>query len=329
MPRATSERFNRAHQPSIKSAAAKGSSSKNNDNGEGSSSGVRNPIFNTERFGQHILKNPQIAQNIVDKANLRPTDKVLEVGPGTGNLTVRILEKAKHVTAVEMDPRMAAEVTKRVQGKPEQRKLDIIIGDFVKAELPYFDVCISNTPYQISSPLVFRLLSHRPICRIAVLMFQREFALRLVAQPGTDLWSRLSANVQLFAKVDLVMHVGKNNFRPAPLVESSVVRMVPLDPPPPVKFEEFDGLGRIVFSRRNKTVHATFMAKGVLEMLEKNWRTWCSVQNKMIEDDVSMKGKVEEVLNSTGYSDQRAAKMTLDDLLKLLSAFHDEGIHFA
>ena len=58
-----------------------------------------------------------ISTSIVDKANLRPTDKVLEVGPGTGNLTVRILEKAKHVTAVEMDPRMAAELTKRVQGK--------------------------------------------------------------------------------------------------------------------------------------------------------------------------------------------------------------------
>ncbi|KAG2031766.1 S-adenosyl-L-methionine-dependent methyltransferase [Suillus americanus] len=228
-----------------------------------------------------------------------------------------------------MDPRMAAELTKRVQGKPEQRKLDIIIGDFVKADLPYFDVCISNTPYQISSPLVFRLLSHRPIFRVAILMFQREFAMRLVAQPGTELWSRLSANVQLYSKVDLVMHVGKNNFRPAPQVESSVVRLVPLDPPPPIKFEEFDGLGRIIFSRRNKMVHATFMAKGVIEMLEQNWRTWCSTQNKMIDDDTNMKTKVEEVLSSSGYSEQRAAKMTLDDLLKLLSAFHDEGIHFA
>ncbi|KAG2338949.1 rRNA adenine dimethylase [Suillus weaverae] len=328
MPRATSGRFSRAHQPSVKSAAAS-SSTKNHSANEGTSTGVRNPIFNTERFGQHILKNPQIAQTIVDKANLRPTDKVLEVGPGTGNLTVKILEKAKNVTAVEMDPRMAAELTKRVQGKPEQRKLDIIIGDFVKADLPYFDVCISNTPYQISSPLVFRLLSHRPIFRVAILMFQREFAMRLVAQPGTELWSRLSANVQLYSKVDLVMHVGKNNFRPAPQVESSVVRLVPLDPPPPIKFEEFDGLGRIIFSRRNKMVHATFMAKGVIEMLEQNWRTWCSTQNKMIDDSINMKAKVEEVLSSSGYSEQRAAKMTLDDLLKLLSAFHDEGIHFA
>lgn len=276
------------------------------------------------------------------------------MGPGTGNLTVRILEKAKHVTAIEMDPRMAAELTKRVQGKcvnphskrlhvsydvprPEQRKLDIMIGDFVKAELPYFDVCISNTPYQISSPLVFRLLSHRPLFRVAILMFQREFALRLVARPGTALWSRLSANVQLYAKVDHIMKVGKNNFRPAPLVESSVVRIVPLDPPPPVKFEEFDGLNRILFSRRNKTIHGNFMAKGVIDMLEKNWRTWCAERNQvcllnsspcmsnvliltfqtqMIEDNVDMKAKIEKVLSDTENSDNRAAKMDVDDLLK-------------
>ncbi|KAI0063369.1 rRNA adenine dimethylase [Artomyces pyxidatus] len=320
MPRATSERFSKAHQPSAKASSSKG---------HGETSAARNPIFNTERFGQHILKNPAIAQEIVDKANLRPTDKVLEVGPGTGNLTVRILEKAKHCTAVEMDPRMAAELTKRVQGKPEQRRLEIMIGDFVKAELPYFDVCISNTPYQISSPLVFRLLSHRPLFRVAILMFQREFALRLVAKPGSALWSRLSANVQLYAKVDHVMNVGKNNFRPPPNVESSVVRIVPLDPPPPVKFEEFDGLTRIVFSRRNKTVHASFQAKGVTEMLEKNWRTWCSEQNQMIEDDVNMKRKIEDILEETGYHESRAAKMDVNDLLKLLSAFHDAGIHFA
>ncbi|KAK0242033.1 S-adenosyl-L-methionine-dependent methyltransferase [Armillaria nabsnona] len=322
MPRATTDRFSRAHQPSSKA-------SKEKSHAESSSSAVRNPIFNTERFGQHILKNPAIAQKIVDTANLRPTDKVLEVGPGTGNLTMRILEKAKLVTAVEMDPRMAAELTKRVQGKPEQRKLEVIIGDFVKADLPYFDVCISNTPYQISSPLIFRLLSHRPLPRVCVLMFQREFALRLLARPGSNLWSRLSANVQLFAKVDHVMAVGKNNFRPAPMVESSVIRMVPLDPPPPVKFEEYDGLGRIIFSRRNKTIHGNFMAKGVIDMLEKNWRTWCSETNRIIEDNVDMKAKIEGVLEETGNTENRAAKMDVDDLLRLLSAFHDIGVHFA
>lgn len=104
--------------------------------------------FNTN-VGQHILKNPGVAEAIVSKANLKPSDVVLEVGPGTGNLTVRILEKAKKVIAVELDPRMAAEVTKRVQGKPEAKRLEVMLGDVIKTELPHFDVCISNTPYQV------------------------------------------------------------------------------------------------------------------------------------------------------------------------------------
>ncbi|KAG8993687.1 Dimethyladenosine transferase [Tulasnella sp. JGI-2019a] len=331
MPRATTDRFNRSHEPAVKSASSR-NVAQSSASGSGSGGGdtrAQNPLFNTERFGQHILKNPSVAQAIVDKANLRPTDKVLEVGPGTGNLTVRILEKAKGVVAVEMDPRMAAELSKRVQGKPEQRKLDIIIGDFVKADLPYFDVCISNTPYQISSPLVFRLLSHRPIFRCAILMFQREFALRLVARPGDTFWSRLSANVQLYAKVDHVMKVSKNSFRPPPKVESSVVRIVPLDPPPPVKFEEFDGLTRILFSRRNKCCHANFGAKGVLEMMEVNWKTWCAQKEMVTDETVDFKAIVNNILTETGFFDMRPAKMDIDDLLKLLDAFHEKGIHFA
>ncbi|KAG8919623.1 Dimethyladenosine transferase [Tulasnella sp. 417] len=112
MPKAVANRFNKGHEPSVSKASTKKAGSSSSTSGDR----AQNPLFNTERFGQHILKNPQVAQAIVEKANLRPTDKVLEVGPGTGNLTVRILEKAKNVTAIEMDPRMAAELTKRVQG---------------------------------------------------------------------------------------------------------------------------------------------------------------------------------------------------------------------
>ena len=113
-------------------------------------------------YGQHILANPLIVNSLVEKADVKPSDVVLEVGPGTGNLTMKILEAARKVVAVEMDPRMAAELTKRVQGKylptkfqlsdyrPEQKRLDILLGDVCKLEtLPYFDVCISNTPYQV------------------------------------------------------------------------------------------------------------------------------------------------------------------------------------
>lgn len=119
---------------------------------EAASKAVNNVFKMNTDLGQHILKNPGVAQAIVDKAGLKQSDIVLEVGPGTGNLTVKILEKARKVIAVEMDPRMAAELTKRVQGKPEQKRLDVLLGDVCKTELPYFDVCISNTPYQVHTP---------------------------------------------------------------------------------------------------------------------------------------------------------------------------------
>lgn len=117
-----------------------------------------------------------------------------------------------------------------------QQKLQIIFGDILKVELPPFDVCVANVPYQISSPIVFKLLAHKPSFRCAVLMFQREFAMRLVAKANDPLYCRLSVNTQLLSKVEHVMKVSKNNFRPPPKVESSVVRIRPLHPPPPINF---------------------------------------------------------------------------------------------
>ncbi|AOA62985.1 18S rRNA dimethylase [Komagataella phaffii CBS 7435] len=294
--------------------------------------------FNTQ-LGQHILKNPLVAQGIVDKANIRPSDTVLEVGPGTGNLTMRILQKARKVIASEMDPRMAAELTKRVQGKPEQKKLDIILGDFIKQDLPYFDICISNTPYQISSPLVFKLLNQPKPPRVAILMFQREFALRLLARPGDSLYCRLSVNVQMWANVTHIMKVGRNNFRPPPQVESSVVRIEVKNPRPNIDFNEWDGLLRICFVRKNRTISAGFKNKSVIEILEKNYKTYLATiaaeNNQMFveEPDNNMtdliKEKVNLVLDQTGFSDQRAGKLDQVDFLKLLYAFHKVGIHFA
>lgn len=211
---------------------------------------------------------------------------VLEVGPGTGNLTVRILEKAKRVTAVEMDPRMAAELTKRVQPNTSMsNRLTILLGDVIKTELPHFDVCISNTPYQISSPLVFKLLSLPNPPRCCILMFQREFAMRLFAKPGDKLYSRLSVNAQMWAKIDHIMKVGRNNFNPPPQVESSVVRIVPKVPRPQISYEEWDGLLRVCFVRKNKTLRSAFMGTtSVMEMLTSNYKVWCSRNDIVIDD---------------------------------------------
>ncbi|XP_008053328.1 probable dimethyladenosine transferase isoform X2 [Carlito syrichta] len=276
--------------------------------------------FNTG-IGQHILKNPLVVNSIIEKAALRPTDVVLEVGPGTGNMTVKLLEKAKKVVACELDPRLVAELHKRVQGTPLASKLQVLVGDVLKTDLPFFDTCVANLPYQ--------LLLHRPFFRCAVLMFQREFALRLVAKPGDKLYCRLSINTQLLARVDHLMKVGKNNFRPPPKVESSVVRIEPKNPPPPINFQEWDGLVRITFVRKNKTLSAAFKSSAVQQLLEKNYRIHCSVHSTVIPEDFSIANKIQQILTSTGFSDKRARSMDIDDFIGLLHGFNAEGIHFS
>ncbi|KXJ19210.1 probable dimethyladenosine transferase [Exaiptasia diaphana] len=284
--------------------------------------------FQTEH-GQHILKNPLIITSLVEKAGLRSTDTVLEIGPGTGNLTVKLLEVAKKVTACEVDPRMVAELQKRVQGTPLASKLSVMVGDVLKTDLPFFDVCVANLPYQISSPFVFKLLLHRPFFRCAVLMFQREFAQRLIAKPGDKLYCRLSLNTQLLSRVDHLMKVGKNNFRPPPKVESSVVRIEPKNPPPPINFKEWDGLVRIAFVRKNKTLSACFGSRAVLEMLEKNYKMHCSLNNMMVDADFDIKENVQKILTDSGYDKKRARTMDIDDFLELLNLFNAQGFHFA
>jgi len=280
-------------------------------------------------LGQHILKNPLVVKSIVEKAALRSSDTVLEIGPGTGNLTVKLLEQVKKVVAVEFDPRMVAELQKRVSGTEHAHKLQIIHGDFLKVELPYFDVCVANVPYQISSPLTFKLLAHRPLFRCAVLMFQREFAMRLVAKSGSDLFCRLSLNTQLLSKVDHLIKVSKNSFRPPPKVESSVVRIEPKSPPPPINFLEWDGMVRLCFSRKNKTLRAIFNNKHVMELLDKNYRTFCALNSVQPASEEQVKATVLQLLEHTGLSDKRSSKLEQDDFLKLLAAFNQAGFHFA
>lgn len=279
--------------------------------------------------GQHILKNPLVADGIVEKAELKSTDTVLEVGPGTGNLTMKMLPLCKQLIVVEIDPRMAAELHKRVSVTEFHHKLKIIVGDFLKVDLPYFDVCVSNTPYNISSPLVFKLLEHRPLFRQAVLMFQREFALRMVAQPGDALYCRLSANCQLLSTVAHVMKVGKNNFRPPPKVESSVVRMRPFNPPPPVNFLEWDGLLRLCFTRKNKTLGGIFKKSKVCDLLEKNYRTYCALNSVPIPETLPpIKETTLKILEDNGFIELRSSKLGVDDFLKLLACFNAANFHF-
>ncbi|KAI0907430.1 dimethyladenosine transferase-like protein [Ustulina deusta] len=294
-----------------------------------------NNVFKfTKDLGQHILKNPGIAQAIVDKAYLKKTDIVLEVGPGTGNLTVQILNQARKVIAVEMDPRMAAEVTKRVQGKPEHKRLEVILGDVIKQDITdlNFDVCISNTPYQISSPLIFKLLRLPRPPRTCILMFQREFAMRLTARPGDSLYCRLSVNANFWAKISHVLKVGRANFRPPPKVDSSVIRLEPKTSSerPSISFEEFDGLLRICFNRRNKVLRSLFLGnKEVLKLVETNYRLYCATNDIPIDEGlVDDAGEDEEMEVDENDNDASMDIDGDDDMPSFFGAARnpDEGV---
>ncbi|XP_063151681.1 probable dimethyladenosine transferase isoform X3 [Candoia aspera] len=160
-------------------------------------------------------------------------------------------------------------------------------------------------------------------------MFQREFALRLVAKPGSHLYCRLSVNTQLLARVDHLMKVGKNNFKPPPKVESSVVRIEPKNPPPPINFQEWDGLLRIVFVRKNKTLAAVFNSNAVKQLLEQNYRIHCSQNNLQIPENFNIGELIHEILKDTGYSEKRARVMDIDDFISILHGFNAKGIHFS
>jgi 18S rRNA (adenine1779-N6/adenine1780-N6)-dimethyltransferase len=205
---------------------------------------------------------------------------------------------------------------------------------------------VANIPYQISSPLVFKLLSHRPLFRAAVIMFQTEFAMRLVARPGDSTYTRLSVNTQLLARVTHLMKVGRNNFRPPPKVDSSVVRIEPRSPVPDVNFKEWDGLLRLCFGRKNKTLGGIFRQKSTLELLETNYRTWKALQlgserpaaagGDVVMGEVAAAGESEafkerviSVLESNSLDGARSSKLTQDDFLRLLALFNAAGIHFA
>ena len=304
-------------------------------NTKSSSTASANLVAPNTSLGQHFLKNPAVVTAIVAKAAIKPTDTVLEIGPGTGNVTVPLLQQSKNVVAIEYDSRMVREVLKRVEGTSEEHKLKVVQGDAIKTRFPFFDVCVANVPYQISSALVFKLLSHRPMFRCAVMMFQEEFALRLTARPGEALYCRLSVNTQLLAKVDQLMKVGRNNFRPPPKVESRVVRIELRNPPPPVNFTEWDGMIRLIFNRKNKTLRAVLMTKPTLKLLDENMRTQRALNNKgntdsmADEDEKNAAQIIEEVVAMEQWKDKRASKLDLDDFLALLAEFNKRGVHFA
>ncbi len=198
-------------------------------------------------LGQHFLLDSRVAARQIAHARLKPSDVVLEIGPGLGILTQALVTHAKRVVAIEADRRFVAHLRKAI---PE---VELILGDALEVPWPAFDVMVSNLPYRISSPLTFRLLDH-PFDR-AVLMYQWEFAKRMVARPSTPEYSRLTVGVYRRASCSILERVPRNAFHPQPRVDSALVRLEPRPPPFPLSDPSlYDALANALFEHRRKTI---------------------------------------------------------------------------
>ncbi|MEY7850714.1 16S ribosomal RNA methyltransferase A [Natrarchaeobius sp. A-rgal3] len=180
---------------------------------------------------------------------------LLEIGGGTGALTDRLLAKTGDdgaVTVVERDRDLVAFLREEFAEEIDDGRLTVIEGDALSVELPEFTASVSNLPYGVSSEISFRLLPEK---RPMVLMYQQEFAERMVAEPGTSAYGRLSVSTQHYADVEIVESIPKEAFSPPPAVQSAVVRAQPREPDYEVDDEEFFlRFVKALFTQRRKTI---------------------------------------------------------------------------
>ena len=218
-----------------------------------------------KRWGQHFLCDPAVARRIVDAAELRPGAAVLEIGPGLGALTDELAARAARLYLVEIDRGLAARLLERHADRPH---VHVLVGDVLALPLETMlegddDITVvANLPYNIATPVLFRLLALRPRVRRAVVMLQREVAARLAAPPGADARGALSVMMQTWAEVRVAFGVSRRSFLPPPRVDSAVA-VLRLAATPRVPLRDpatYEAVVRAAFGQRRKMLRNALAA---------------------------------------------------------------------
>jgi 16S rRNA (adenine1518-N6/adenine1519-N6)-dimethyltransferase len=210
------------------------------------------------RFGQNFLVDEQIIADIISVIRPEPEDNMVEIGPGLGALTRPLLKKLNHLHVVEID----RDIIARLENDYPRNKLVIHAGDaleFDLATLPTPLRIVGNLPYNISSPLLFHFAEYAPHIRDMHFMLQNEVVERLVAEPSMPEYGRLSVMLQHRFHMEKLLDVPPESFRPAPKVDSAIVRMIPL---PAIEItvrneKLFAAIVRTAFGQRRKTLRNT------------------------------------------------------------------------
>ena len=209
-----------------------------------------------KRFGQNFLQDKQIIDHIIRALNLQPADNVLEIGPGLGALTQPLLRGLNQLTAIEIDRDLQAHLTEMFSAGG---KLTVIEADALTIDYSEFGErlrVIGNLPYNISTPLLLRLLHYAPHIEDMHFMLQKEVVDRMAAGPGSKAYGRLSVMLQYYCDVEHLFDVPPEAFNPQPKVDSAIVRLTPhtTSPYPVVDFSDLERLVACAFSMRRKTL---------------------------------------------------------------------------
>lgn len=205
-----------------------------------------------KRFGQHFLSDRGIIEAIVQAIAPQPGQFVVEIGPGLAALTQPLVERLGQLTVIELDRDLALRL--RLHPQLQAIESDVLRVDFraLAASRPETMRVVGNLPYNISTPILFHLLDVADVVQDQHFMLQKEVIDRMVAQPCTADYSRLSVMLQWRYAMEDVLFVPPGSFEPPPRVDSAVVRMVPLAQPPQVDAGLLEELVKVAFSQRRK-----------------------------------------------------------------------------
>ena len=220
-----------------------------------------------KRFGQNFLTDESVISEIVRAINPHKDDNVVEIGPGQGALTGALFESGCVIKAIEIDRDLQSQLRVIFFNRDFTLfNLDALKFDFNELSNGDRDLrVVGNLPYNISTRLIFKLLTHLPIIRDMHFMLQKEVVLRLAAQPGNKHWGRLSVMTQVDCDVEHLLDVPPEAFFPQPKVQSAVVRLTPKSTShrPECSREELGKLVQLVFAQRRKTLRNNL--RGVID----------------------------------------------------------------
>jgi 16S rRNA (adenine1518-N6/adenine1519-N6)-dimethyltransferase len=218
-------------------------------------------LYPRRGLGQSFLTHEPVADALVDELGLCPTDTVLEVGPGKGMLTRRLVAMAGRVVAVEIDERLAEGLRVELGACGN---MEVVQADFMEFELEPFRhlKVIGNLPYNLSSQILFKLLGALEAWDVAVLTTQREFAYRVAASPGSKAYGALSVFFDRLTIRERLFNIGPENFKPRPDVVSTSFRLTRRERPLfDVSNEDvFRRVVKVCFAQRRKTIANNLVA---------------------------------------------------------------------